>query len=92
MAYTVRIPTPLQKYTGGADSVACQAENLSALLAELSSRFPELKERICEADGQPRRFFNVYVNEEDIRFLGGSTYQFKEGDDVLILPSIAGGC
>ena len=92
MAYTVRIPTPLQKFTQGAESVSCQAGSLSGLLAELSTRYPELKDRICEADGRPRRFFNVYVNEEDIRFLGGNSYEFKEGDDVLILPSIAGGC
>jgi molybdopterin converting factor small subunit len=92
MAYTVRIPTPLQKFTQGAESVSCEAGSLSGLLAELSTRYPELKDRICEADGRPRRFFNVYVNEEDIRFLGGNSYEFKEGDDVLILPSIAGGC
>lgn len=92
MSYTVRIPTPLQKFTGGADTVACQGASLNDLLAELSTRFPELKERICEPDGRPRRFFNVYVNEEDIRFLGGNSYAFQDGDDVLILPSIAGGC
>ena len=91
MSYNVRIPTPLQRYTSGTESVSCNAENLPALLGELSNRFPELRERICEADGRPRRFFNVYVNEEDIRFLGGPSYQFKEGDDVLLLPSIAGG-
>lgn len=92
MAYTVRIPTPLQKFTQGAESVSCEAGSLPGLLSELSTRYPELKDRICEADGRPRRFFNVYVNEEDIRFLGGNNYEFQEGDDVLILPSIAGGC
>ena len=91
MSYTVRIPTPLQKFTAGAETVACEAPNLEGLLVELSTRFPEIKDRICEADGKPRRFFNVYVNDEDIRFLGGNGYQFNAGDDVLILPSIAGG-
>lgn len=89
--YTLRIPAPLQRFTGGADQLRCQGENLSALIEELSRRYPELRERICEADGRPRRFFNVYVNDEDIRFLGGGEYRFREGDDVLILPSIAGG-
>jgi molybdopterin converting factor small subunit len=81
----------LQRFTQGAQSVSCQAANLGGLIDELSKRFPDLRERICEADGRPRRFFNIYVNEEDIRFLGGSNYQFKEGDEVLLLPSIAGG-
>lgn len=89
--YTLRIPTPLQRFTGGQGSLDCQAANLPALVADLAARFPELRERICEPDGRPRRFFNVYVNDEDIRFLGGASYQFRPGDEVLILPSIAGG-
>ncbi len=92
MPYTVRIPAPLRKFTDGAESVSCQAPDLEGMLAELVLRFPDLKERLCEPDGRPRRFFNVYVNEEDIRFLGGAQYRFREADDVLILPSIAGGC
>lgn len=91
MPCTVRIPTPLQPFTGGAESLACTAATLPALLAELIERFPELKDRLCEPDGRPRRFFNVYINDEDIRFLGGNSYQFAPGDEVLILPSIAGG-
>lgn len=89
--YTLRIPAPLQKFTDGQASLACEAANLPALVADLAARFPQLRERICEPDGRPRRFFNVYVNDEDIRFLGGAAYQFRPGDDVLILPSIAGG-
>ena len=91
MPCQVRIPTPLQPYTGGAETVACEANSLPALLAELSQRYPELKDRLCEPDGRARRFFNVYINDEDIRFLGGNTYQFAPGDEILILPSIAGG-
>ena len=91
MSCQVRIPAPLQRFTNGADAVACDAATLPALIEELTGRFPELKDRLCEPDGRPRRFFNVYVNDEDIRFLGGNTYQFVPGDDVLILPSIAGG-
>ncbi|HXR97011.1 MAG TPA: MoaD/ThiS family protein [Terriglobales bacterium] len=88
----VRIPAPLQRFTEGAEAVACEAANLPALLVELTTRFPELKDRLCEPDGRPRRFFNVYINDEDIRFLGGNNYQFASNDEVLILPSIAGGC
>lgn len=92
MSFTVRIPTPLQRFTDGAEQLACDAATLPALLQELGTRFPALHERLCEPDGRPRRFFNVYVNDEDIRFLGGNTYQFAQQDEVLILPSIAGGC
>ncbi|HUX68022.1 MAG TPA: MoaD/ThiS family protein [Terriglobales bacterium] len=91
MPCTVHIPTPLQRFTDGAQSVACEAGTLPALLQELGTRFPALRDRLCEPDGRPRRFFNVYVNDEDIRFLGGNAYQFAGGDEVLILPSIAGG-
>ena len=91
MSYVVRIPTPLQKFAAGAETVACVAPDLAALLLELTTRYPDLRDRICEPDGRARRFFNIYVNDEDIRFLGGPGYQFKDGDDVLILPSIAGG-
>jgi molybdopterin synthase sulfur carrier subunit len=92
MSYNVRIPAPLRRFTEGADAVVCQSATLPALITELASRYPELGERICEPDGRPRRFFNIYVNEEDIRLLGGAEYQFRDGDDVLLLPSIAGGC
>ncbi len=91
MPYNVRIPAPLRKFTAGVETVSCQAPDLGGMLAELSLRYPELKERLCEPDGRPRRFFNVYVNEEDIRFLGGAQYRFRDADEVLILPSIAGG-
>lgn len=91
MPYQVRIPTPLQKFTAGAAAVSCQAADLPALLQELSARYPELRERLCDADGRARKFFNIYVNDEDIRFLGGAQYRFQDRDEVLILPSIAGG-
>ena len=91
MSCQVRIPAPLQRFTAGAETVACDAATLPALLTELTGRFPDLKARLCEPDGRPRRFFNVYINDEDIRFLGGNSYQFAPGDEVLILPSIAGG-
>lgn len=91
MPCNVRIPAPLQRFTDGVEVVGCQSATLPALLIELIQRFPDLKDRLCEPDGRPRRFFNVYVNDEDIRFLGGNAYQFAAGDEILILPSIAGG-
>jgi len=92
MPCNVRIPAPLQRFTNGTEAIVCEATTLPTLLTELTGRFPELKDRLCEPDGSPRRFFNVYVNDEDIRFLGGNSYQFAASDEVLILPSIAGGC
>jgi molybdopterin converting factor small subunit len=61
------------------------------LLGQLGQSYPELQRHICDDQGQLRRFLNVYVNEEDIRFLGGSDYRFQDGDEVLLIPSIAGG-
>lgn len=91
MTCTVRIPSALQRFTGGTESLQTDAGTLPALLQDLTGRFPDLKDRLCEPDGRPRRFFNVYVNDEDIRFLGGDAYAFSSGDEILILPSIAGG-
>ena len=72
-------------------SVSCAAKDLSELFAVLDEKFPELKPHLRDDKGEIRRFLNVYVNEEDIRFLGGPTYSFQEGDEVLLVPSIAGG-
>ena len=69
----------------------CAAANLSELFSELDSQFPDLKPHLRDETGETRRFLNIYVNEEDIRFLGGATYSFKDGDEVLLVPSIAGG-
>lgn len=91
MAITVQIPTALRRHTQGVGSVACEATNLGELFSALDQKFPELKPHLRDDAGQVRRFLNVYVNEEDIRFLGGSSYAFKEGDEVLLVPSIAGG-
>jgi molybdopterin synthase sulfur carrier subunit len=71
--------------------VDCSASNLSDLLAALDQQFPDLSSHLHDEAGELRRFLNVYVNEEDIRFLGGTSYQFRDGDEVLLVPSIAGG-
>jgi sulfur-carrier protein len=91
MAITVQIPTALRRHTDGVGSVNCAASNLNELFSVLDEKFHQLKPHLRDDQGQIRRFLNVYVNEEDIRFLGGPTYAFQEGDEVLLVPSIAGG-
>ena len=92
MAVTVRLGSPFRRHTQGVEEVNCTATNLPQLFQELEGRFPGLTKNLCDEQGQPRPFLNVYVNEEDIRFLGGANYTFAEGDEVLLIPSIAGGC
>jgi bifunctional aspartokinase / homoserine dehydrogenase 1 len=91
MPVTVQIPTPLRKFTGGTQTVELPASALPELLDELSSRFPEISKHLRDDRGEVRRFVNIYVNDEDIRFLGGAAYRFRDGDTVLLVPSIAGG-
>ena len=91
MAVTVRIPTPLQRLTDGKAEVQCEGDSIGQLLNDLEKRHPGVKERICDEQGQLRRFVNVFVNEEDIRFLQGDQTKVKDGDEVSIIPAIAGG-
>ncbi len=92
MSITVQIPSALRRLTAGAANVTCAAANLNELFAVLDQTFPDLRNHLRDDAGQIRRFLNIYVNEEDIRFLGGSSYAFQDGDEVLLVPSIAGGC
>ena len=91
MTITVQIPTALRRHTSGIERITCAASNLGELFSALDRQFPELKPHLRDDAGQIRRFLNIYVNEEDIRFLGGNTYAFQDGDEVLLVPSIAGG-
>jgi len=91
MPITVQIPTALRRHTDGVAFLNCTAANLNELFSALDEKFPELKPHLRDDKGQIRRFLNIYVNEEDIRFLGGPAYAFQEGDEVLLVPSIAGG-
>jgi molybdopterin synthase sulfur carrier subunit len=91
MAITVQIPTALRRLTCGEKQVSSEAANLDELFGALDKQFPELAPHLRDEAGQVRRFLNVYVNEEDIRFLGGPDYKFQDGDEVLLVPSIAGG-
>jgi sulfur-carrier protein len=91
MAIEVRIPTILRSYTGGEKSVSGSGDTLSALLDDLESRHAGLRERLVTADGGLHRFVNVYVNDEDVRFLGGLETKLADGDSVTVLPAVAGG-
>ena len=91
MPITVQIPTALRRHTDGVASLNCSAANLNELFSALDEKFPDLNPHLRDDKGQIRRFLNIYVNEEDIRFLGGPSYAFQEGDEVLLVPSIAGG-
>ena len=91
MAVMVRIPTPLQRLTNGQGEIQCDGGTVTELLANLEQRYPGIKERICDPQGKLRRFVNVFVNEEDIRFLQGDQTPVKDGDEVSIIPAIAGG-
>jgi molybdopterin converting factor small subunit len=91
MNIQIEIPTALRRFTAGNRSVECDAADISELLDELGRQFPAIGQHLKSADGKLRQFVNLYVNDEDIRFLGGPAYRFREGDQVLIVPSIAGG-
>ncbi len=91
MAIRVAIPTLFRRFTGGESTVECSAATLPELLDQLEAHFPELKRRLRDEAGQLRPFLSVYVNEEDIRSLGGNHYRFHEGDEIVLVPSIAGG-
>lgn len=91
MAIKVRIPTPLQKLTGEKGEVEVTASSVQELIAELENQYPGIKDRICDENGKVRRFVNVYLNDEDIRFLQQEQTSVKDGDEISIVPAIAGG-
>lgn len=91
MAVTVRIPTPLQGLTKNKGEVEAKGNTIKDLVDDLERQYPGIKERICDDTGAVRRFVNIYVNDEDIRFLEGDDTKVKAGDDVSIIPAIAGG-
>jgi molybdopterin synthase sulfur carrier subunit len=87
----VVLPTALARHTEGQKTFNSEASNLPGLLAEFDAKFPALAQNVKDEDGKLRRFINVYINDEDIRFLGGDAHQFEDGDEVMLIPSIAGG-
>lgn len=91
MPVNVRIPTPLRKLTNNEELVEVQPGTIGAAIKELQTRYPGIEERLVDENGAVRRFVNVYVNEEDIRFLKNQDTPLKDGDEVSIIPAIAGG-
>ena len=90
MSIDIRIPTILRPYTKDQKSVQAEGANLGSLIADLDAKYPGIGERLLE-NGALRRFINVYINDEDVRFLGSLEAQVKDGDSVTILPAVAGG-
>jgi molybdopterin synthase sulfur carrier subunit len=92
MSVMVRIPTPLRRVTNGQDKVSIEgAATLNEIVGSLDSQFPGIKERLCDEQGELRNFVNVYVNGEDVRFLDGLGTATKSGDEISIVPAVAGG-
>ncbi len=90
MAIEVSIPTILRTYTDGAKSVEASGATLGAVINDLEAQFPGIADRLVDA-GSLRRFVNIYVNDEDVRFLGGIDAEVVDGDNVTVLPAVAGG-
>ena len=91
MSVKVLVPTALQKFTNDKATLECSANNIGELLDNLEQSCPGIKNRLCDEQGQPRRFLNFYVNSEDIRFLDGTDTPLQDGDEVSIVPAVAGG-
>ena len=91
MAISVRIPTPLRKLTYDLDTVQVEGTNVGELIGNLEKAYPGIQERLLDEAGNVRRFVNIFINDEDIRFLEDQTTALKEGDEVSIVPAIAGG-
>ena len=91
MAIEVRIPTILRSYTGGAKAVEGAGDTIGDLLTDLDGKYPGLRGRLVTEEGGLHRFVNVYVNDEDVRFLGGLDAKVNDGDTVTVLPAVAGG-
>lgn len=91
MPVTVKVPTPLRKFTAGAESVQGTGDTVGGLVENLENRYPGIRERICDEQGRVRRFVNLYLNGDDIRFLQQLETRLKDGDEISIVPAIAGG-
>jgi len=91
MPVLVRIPTALRRHTGGTGEVYAEGKDVGEVVADVERKFPGFRDRVCDETGDFRRFINVYVNQEDVRFLQGLESLLKDGDEVSIVPAIAGG-
>ncbi|MEA5419899.1 MoaD/ThiS family protein [Spirulina sp. CCNP1310] len=91
MAIKVLVPTPLQKFTNNQAVIETTGTTINEMIDQLETACPGIKARICDESGKPRRFLNLYVNSEDIRFLDGPETPLSDGDEVSIVPAVAGG-
>jgi molybdopterin synthase sulfur carrier subunit len=91
MSVRVRIPTPLRRFTAGAEEIGVSGETIGHVVEDLERKFPGIRERLYDEQGRVRRFVNIYVNGDDIRFLSSLETPVKDGDEVAIVPAIAGG-
>ncbi|MQF69855.1 MoaD/ThiS family protein [SAR202 cluster bacterium AD-804-J14_MRT_500m] len=91
MAVTVRIPTPLRRLTDGQDKLEIESANVSGMIDQMESEFPGFKERLLDENGELRYFVNIYLNGEDVRFLEGVGTLINSGDEISIVPAVAGG-
>ena len=91
MSVKVLIPTPLQKFANDQATLECTGGTIAELIESLESNCPGIKARLCDEEGKPRRFLNFYVNSEDIRFLDNTQTSLQDGDEVSIVPAVAGG-
>lgn len=91
MSSQVRIPSPLRRLTNGQDKITAEGKTLQEIIDFLEQNFPTIKSRICNEDGEIRNFVNIYVNDEDVRFLNGISSEIKDGDEISIVPAVAGG-
>ena len=91
MSSQVRIPAPLRRLTNGQDKITAEGKTLQEIIDFLEQNFPTIKSRICNEDGEIRNFVNIYVNDEDVRFLNGISSEIKDGDEIRIVPAVAGG-
>jgi molybdopterin synthase sulfur carrier subunit len=91
MSNTIRIPTPMRKLTNDQEVVQAAGANIGELIDDLEQTFPGIKDRLCDQNGNVRRFVNIFLNDEDIRFLEDKATAVKEGDEISIVPAIAGG-
>ena len=91
MSVDVRIPTPLRRVTNGQEKASVEGDNLLQIIDSLESQFPGIRERLCDEAGDLRHFVNIYINGEDVRFLQGLETDTKSGDEISIVPAVAGG-
>jgi sulfur-carrier protein len=91
MAIRVRVPTPLRRFTGGVDEVSASGASIKAVIEDLEQRHPGIRARLLDESGEIRRFVNIYLNGDDVRFLDQLNSKVKDGDDISIVPAIAGG-